>query len=69
MSASTYLCEKRKSKMKYAKCAYTGQLSSDVYLKSILMTVSTNLESQPDKILLGKHQYHNSHDSCVGFFV
>jgi hypothetical protein len=31
---------------------------SDMHLKPILMTVSTNLEPGQDKILLGKHQYH-----------
>jgi hypothetical protein len=32
------------------------------------MTVSTKLEPQLDKTLLGKHQYHSCHyDSYIGF--
>jgi len=29
------------------------------------MTVSTKLEPQLDKIILGKHQYHSSHHARI----
>jgi hypothetical protein len=35
------------------------QVIFDMYLKLILKTVSTKLEPQLDKVLLGKHQYHS----------
>jgi hypothetical protein len=37
---------------------YRSSLSG-MHLKSVLMTVSTELEPQLDKILLGKYQYHS----------
>jgi hypothetical protein len=55
MFASTYSYEKTIHKFKYDKSS-----AADMHLKLLLMTVSTKLEPQLEKIILGKHQYQFS---------
>jgi hypothetical protein len=45
--------------MKYVKSVHASSLS-DVILKSVLIIVSTKLEPQLEKIVVGKDRYYSS---------
>jgi hypothetical protein len=67
---STYLCAKKEKKKEICYVHIYRTFLSDVPLKSVLTTINIKLESQLDKILLEKHQYHCCHqDTCMGLIM